>query len=252
MGWICPSCGSENSFEMEVCRACNHRAHPAHLAGERLATIRDRLQANRFDFLGRSLEERTWDRAGQAVGVWRGILPYIVIVEAIFAVVVLLFSGMPGLFGRLPRWQNAVATVPQVFVDRGGRAWESLLYDWRPEEERVQATADGLHVFTECTAARTEEMVRWVGEDWSAAGEAAAALMPRLRAGFHPGRIADRLKESWTFALGGWQGVERCAETRERAEEHIAQHQASFTQRIQEITEKVKGRLQSLGNGLSF
>lgn len=249
MGWICPGCGSENSFEMEACRACGHRAHPAHLVGERLATVRDRLRANRFDFLGRSLEERAWDRVGQASGIWRSILRYILIVEAVFAVVVLLFSGMPGLSGRLPRWQNAVTEGPQVLLDRGGLAWERLLYGWRPEEERVRAAADELHAFTESTVARTEELARRVEEDWFAVGEAAAALKLRLRAELHPGRIADRVWESGILALGGWQVEERRAETWEQVEERIAQYQATFTQRVREVTEKVRSWLQSLGNG---
>lgn len=249
MGWICPSCGSENSFEMEECRACGHRAHPVHLAGERLATVRDRLRANRFDFLGRSLEERAWDRTGQAVGAWRRMLPYALIVEAVFAVVILLLSGMPGLFSRLPRWQNAVAAGPQVLLDRGELARESLLYDWRPEEERVQATEDGLQAFTENAAARTEELARRVGKVRSAAVKAIMALKPRLRAGFHLERVTDRIKESGTLALGGRQGVERRAETWEQAEKRIAQCQETFAQRVQEITEKIKSRIRSLRNG---
>lgn len=249
MGWICPGCGSEISFEVEVCRACGYRAHPAHLAGERLATVWDRLQANRFDFFGRSLEERAWDRARRAASIWRGIFPYMLIVEAVLVVILLLFSGMPGLFDRLPHWQDSMATVPQVLLGRGGLAWENLLYDWRMEEERVQAAIDGLDIFTESTAARTEELTRRVEEDWSATGEAAAALKSRFRAGFHPGRVTDRVKESETLVLGGRQGVERRAETREQAKERIAQYQATFTQRAQEITEKVTSRLLSLGNG---
>lgn len=240
MGWICPSCGSENSFETEVCRACGHRVRPVHLAGERLATVRDRLRANRFDFLGRPLGERAWDWAGQASGVWNGILRYILIVEAVFAAVVLLFGGMSGLSSRLPRWQNAAAEGSRVLLDRGRMVREHLLYGWLSEEERVQAAADGLHTFTESTAARTEELALLAGEGWSAAGESAAALIPRLWAGFQPGRMADRIQESWDLALGELESGDRRTETRERAGERVAQYQETFTRRIQEIPEKVK------------
>lgn len=249
MGWVCPSCGGENSFKMEVCRACGHRAHPIYLAGERLATVRDRLQANQFDFLGRPLEERAWNRAGQAIGVWNGILPSVLIIAVVFAVGVLLLSGMLGLFSRLPRWQNAVAAAPQVLQDRGELVWESLLYDWRPEEERVQAAADGLHAFTEGAAARTEELARRVAEKRSAAEEAAETRKLRQRAELYLGRIMDRVKKSGTLVMGGQQGVEYRAETRERAKECIAQYQETFTQRVQEVSEKVWTRLQPLGNG---
>lgn len=249
MGWVCPSCGSENSFETEACRACGHMVRPVHLARARLAAVRDRLRANRFDFLGRSLEERAWERAGQVGGVWRGRLPYVLIVEAVFTVAVLLFTDTPGLFSRLPSWRSAVAAAPQVLLDRGEPAWESLLYDWQPEEERVQTVADGLYAFTESAAARTEELARRAGEDWSTARETAASLNPRLWAGPSLVNIADRIKESGPSALGGRQGVERRAETWEQAKERIAQYQEIFPRRIWEITEKVKSRLQSLKNG---
>lgn len=212
MGWVCSGCGSENSFQVRVCRACGYKMRPVHLAGERLATVRDRLQANQFDFLGRSLEERAWDRAGQAIGVWRSIFPYVLAVEAVCTAIVMLFSGMPGPFSRLPGRQSAVVAAYQVFLDRGELAWESLLYDWRPEEERVQATMDGLRTFTENATAGTGELTWRAREDWSASGEAVAALKPRLRARFHFARVTDRVKESGTLALGGsrvWSAVPR-------------------------------------------
>lgn len=246
MGWICPSCGSENPFETKVCRACRHKATPGRLAEERMATVRDRLRANRFDFLGQSPEGCAWIWVEQASSIWRRMLPYALAVAVVLTATVPPLSGAPGPLTGFYRCLNAVFAAFQIFEDRVEPAGERLLYGWLPEEERVIAVLNEFDAFTESASDRTGELAWQARDNWSAAGKAVATLRPRLPAKFYLERVTNRMKWSRALFQEGWQLPELCTETRKQAGNRLAQYQKTFIRRVQEIRMKIKSRLQSL------